>query len=104
MIGRASIGYPWVCREIKHFVDTGKHLAPPTVDERVDTAKEHLERAIAWKGENLGIIETRRHYGNYFRGFREVKPYRMALVTSNSGNELFDLLELIREKYKMEEV
>lgn len=100
MIGRASIGYPWIFREIKHYVETGKYLEPPTVDERVNTAKEHLERAIAWKGEILGIVETRRHYGNYFRGFRDIKPYRMKLVTSNETHELFNTLEEIRENYK----
>lgn len=104
MIGRASIGYPWIFREIKHYVETGTHLAPPSVDERVNTAKEHLERAIAWKGEILGIVETRRHYGNYFRGFRDIKPYRMKLVTSNEPNELFDTLEEIRLNYKEQEV
>jgi len=104
MIGRAAIGYPWIFREIKHFVETGKHLALPTVDERVDTAKEHLERALAWKGEHLGIIETRRHYGSYFRGFRDIKSYRMKLVTSFEVNELFDILEEIRERYSNEEI
>lgn len=104
MIGRASIGYPWIFREIKHFVETGKHLDLPTVDERVDTAKEHLERALAWKGEHLGIIETRRHYGSYFRGFRDIKAYRMKLVTSFDVNEIFDTLEEIRTVYKDIEV
>lgn len=104
MIGRAAIGYPWIFREIKHYMATGKHLEAPTVDERVDTAIEHLSRAITWKGEGLGIIETRRHYGNYFRGFREIKPYRMKLVTADSSAELFDTLEEIRERYKYEEV
>ncbi|MCB0510288.1 MAG: tRNA dihydrouridine synthase DusB, partial [Bacteroidetes bacterium] len=73
-------------------------------DERVDTAIEHLSRAITWKGEGLGIIETRRHYGNYFRGFREIKAYRMKLVTSDSSAEIFDTLEEIRQRYKYEEV
>lgn len=104
MIGRAAIGYPWIFREIKHFVETGKHMDLPTVDERVDTAKEHLERALSWKGEHLGIIETRRHYGSYFRGFRDIKAYRMKLVTSFEVNELFDTLEEIREVYKNIEV
>lgn len=104
MIGRAAIGYPWIFREIKHFVATGKHRALPTVDERVDTAIEHLQRAIEWKGESLGIIETRRHYGNYFRGFRDIKPFRMKLVTSDSASEIYEILEEMREHYGREYV
>jgi tRNA-dihydrouridine synthase B len=102
MIGRASIGYPWIFREIKHFVETGKHLPPPTVNERVDIAIEHLKNAIAWKGENLGVLETRRHYGNYFRGFENIKPYRMKLVTSHSPEELYETMEEIRSVYAKE--
>lgn len=102
MIGRASIGYPWIFREIKHFEATGKHLPPPTVDERVDTAIQHLKTSIEWKGETLGILETRRHYGNYFKGFKDIKPYRMKLVTSMEPTEIYNTLEEIREKYTSE--
>jgi len=104
MIGRAAIGYPWIFREIKHFMKTGTHLAPPTVEERVDTALKHLKTSIAWKGDALGVLETRRHYGSYFRGFRDIKSYRMQLVTSMESEELFDILETIRERYKYEEI
>lgn len=99
MIGRAAIGYPWVFREIKHFMKTGEHLPPPTVLERVDAAREHLTKSIAWKGERLGILEMRRHYTNYFRGFPSIKPFRMKLVTSLVPSELYDTLSLIEEKY-----
>ncbi len=102
MIGRASIGNPWIFREIKHFVKTGKELAPPSVNERVDCAKEHLKMAIEWKGNTLGILETRRHYGNYFKGFYGIKPYRMKLVMSLDENELYDTLEEIRVAYSRE--
>ena len=101
MIGRAAIGYPWIFREIKHYMKTGEHLAPPSVDERVDTALKHLKTSIEWKGDVLGVLETRRHYGSYFRGFRDIKSYRMKLVNSMEHEELFDTLESIRENYKM---
>ncbi|MCB9225659.1 MAG: tRNA dihydrouridine synthase DusB [Chitinophagales bacterium] len=104
MIGRAAIGYPWIFREIKHYATTGQHLPPPTLNERVDTAIEHLKTAIAWKGETLGILETRRHYGNYFKGFRGVKPYRMKLVTSMQANEIYDTLEQMRIDFKSAEI
>jgi nifR3 family TIM-barrel protein len=101
MIGRAAIGYPWIFREIKHYMNTGEHLAPPSVDERVDTALKHLKTSIEWKGDVLGVLETRRHYGSYFRGFRDIKSYRMKLVNSMEHEELFDTLESIRGNYKM---
>ncbi|MGB1204613.1 MAG: tRNA dihydrouridine synthase DusB [Chitinophagales bacterium] len=99
MIGRASIGYPWIFREIKHFLNTGEKLAPPTVAERVAAAKEHLEKSLEWKGEKLGVLEMRRHYTNYFRGFPNIKPTRMILVKSMSPAELFDTLDGIKERY-----
>ena len=99
MIGRASIGYPWVFREIKHYVETGEHLPVPTLDERVEAVKEHLSRSLEWKGNKLGIVEMRRHYGNYFKGLKGIKPFRMVLVTSMDVNEINDTLDRIYEHY-----
>ncbi len=99
MIGRASIGYPWVFNEIKHFMATGEHLAAPTLEDRVAAARRHLELAIQWKGEGLAITETRRHYGNYFRDFPNFKDYRMTLVTSNEVEELMSTFDKIIHEY-----
>ena len=100
MIGRASIGYPWIFNEIKHFLKTGEHLAPPTIDNRVDTCLKHFDFSLKWKGDKLGNVEMRRHYANYFKGFHGFKPFRMRLVTSNDNDEIKQLLEDIRHYYR----
>jgi nifR3 family TIM-barrel protein len=99
MIGRASIGYPWIFREIKHFFATGQQLAPPTVEERVEAAREHLRRSLEWKGPKAGITEMRRHYTNYFRGFPGIKEHRAVLVSSDHAEELFATLDAIAINY-----
>lgn len=99
MIGRASIGYPWIFREIKHYIQTGEHLPPPGIEERVQAVKDHLQMGIEWKGQRLGIVEMRRHYSNYFRGIPNFKPFRQVLVTSEDSNELFDTLSQIEETF-----
>ncbi len=98
MIGRAAIGYPWIFREIKHFLKTGKHLSLPTLKERVDTCRFHFERSLVWKGERLGILEMRRHYASYFKGYHNFKPYRTKLVMTLEVNEIRDTLCEIEEK------
>ena len=100
MIGRASIGYPWIFREIKHYFATGEILPPPIVEERVNAARQHLEHSLEWKGEKLGVLEMRRHYTNYFRGFPNIKPIRSQLVTNSDPAVLFDLLDQIQETYQ----
>lgn len=102
MIGRASIGYPWVFNEIKHFFETGEKLPSPTIAERVEAARQHFEMALKWKGEQLGIKETRRHYTNYFKGIKDFKPYRMTLVTSDDVSEIRDTLDKIPLSFKDE--
>lgn len=97
MIGRASIGYPWVFNEIKHFARTGNHLAKPTVEDRVNAAIQHLDMSVKWKGETLGIAEMKRHYTNYFKGIAHFKEHRMKLVTSFDLNEIKDTLNWIKE-------
>ncbi|GEO03331.1 tRNA-dihydrouridine synthase [Adhaeribacter aerolatus] len=93
MIGRASIGYPWIFREIKHYFETGEILPPPTLQERMEVCKMHFTKSLEWKGERLGIFEMRRHYTNYFRGLPNFKPYRMRLVQTESPAEVYDILE-----------
>jgi len=101
MIGRASIGHPWIFREIKHYLKTGEHLPPPTVTERVEIAKLHLQNSMNWKGERLGIVEMRRHYTNYFRGFENIKTYRSKLVTEDNPATLFAILDEIEAVYNL---
>ncbi len=99
MIGRASVGHPWIFNEVKHFLKTGSHLPPPTVEDRVEVCRTHLKKSIEWKGEKLGIVEMRRHYANYFKGLDHFKDYRMRLVTLYGADEIFGVLEEILEKY-----
>lgn len=93
MIGRAAIGYPWIFNEIKHFLKTGEHLAPPTIADRVIACKQHLRHSIEWKGQILGIAEMKRHYTNYFKGIPHFKDYRIKMVTSDSEKEIQSLLD-----------
>lgn len=97
MIGRASIGNPWFFKETKHFLKTGIHLAPADMAQRVATARRHLEMAIEWKGETLGVLETRRHYSNYFKGIPNFKTFRTAMVTANHSEEVFDVFDQVKE-------
>jgi nifR3 family TIM-barrel protein len=99
MIGRASIGNPWIFREIKNYMNTGEKLSPPTVEERVSACRIHLKKSIEWKNEIVGIFEMRRHYANYFRGFANFKDYRMQLVTLNSFEEIMRVLDKVEEQY-----
>jgi tRNA-dihydrouridine synthase B len=99
MIGRATIGNPWIFREIKHFMATGEHLAPATIQDRVDTCLVHLNKSIEWKGEHVGIVEMRRHYSNYFKGLDHFKETRMTLVTSNNLEEIIMTLNNITGRY-----
>lgn len=99
MIGRASIGYPWFFSEVKYFIKTGTHKAPPTMQERIEAARRHLQMSIDWKGEVLGVFETRRHYTNYFRGIPHFKEYRMKLVTSDHSEDVFAAMDLIEKEF-----
>ncbi|MUP45082.1 tRNA dihydrouridine synthase DusB [Gramella sp. BOM4] len=99
MIGRASIGYPWFFREVKHYFETGEHLPPPTMKERLDAARRHLQMAIDWKGEKLGVFETRRHYTNYFKGIPHFKEYRMKMVTSDDSKDVFEAFDEVEREF-----
>ena len=99
MIGRASIGYPWIFNEIKHYFATGELLPPPDLEERIKVTKKHLDFSVEWKGEKLGILEMRRHYTNYFRGMPNFKSYRTQMVTTESYEEVRAILDQVGEVY-----
>ncbi|MCB9310971.1 MAG: tRNA dihydrouridine synthase DusB [Lewinellaceae bacterium] len=100
MIGRASIGYPWIFREIHHYFQTKTLLEPPTLNERLSAIKTHLTKSVAWKGERLGILEMRRHYAPYLKGLPNIKEFRSRLVTADHENEVMDILNQVEEVYE----
>ena len=104
MIGRASIGYPWIFNEIKNFINKNKKIKKPSLHERIDTVKRHLDFSIEWKGETLGLIEMRRHYTNYFRGIENFKKFRMKLIESSSYEESLETLNNIYKIFKESKV
>jgi len=99
MIGRATIGNPWFFKQVKHYFETGEHLAPISLVERVEAARRHLQMAIDWKGEILGVFETRRHYTNYFKGIPHFKEYRMKMVTSDDSKDVFAAFDEVLETF-----
>ncbi|MFL9844248.1 tRNA dihydrouridine synthase DusB [Flavobacterium rhizosphaerae] len=101
MIGRAAIGYPWIFNEIKHFFATGEHLPAPTIEDRVKAASNHLTWSIDWKGERVGVVETRRHYTNYFKGIPHFKEYRQRMVTLDNPADVYAVLDEVLEKFSI---
>ena len=99
MIGRAAIGYPWIFNEIKHFLKTGGHLAPPDICQRVEVIRQHLHRSVEWKGLKAGINEMRRHYTNYLRGLPNIKEFRLRLVTISEVEQIDEVLNEIISYY-----
>lgn len=100
MIGRAAIGYPWIFREIKHFLATGETLAPPTLEERLTACRKHLNGSVEWKGERLGILEMRRHYANYLKGLPNIKDFRAQLVSVDTHAEIEEIFSNISKYYQ----
>lgn len=100
MIGRAAIGYPWIFREIKHFLATGEVLPSPSLEERINVCRTHLDKSLDWKGPVVGINEMRRHYTNYLKGLPNIKEFRTKLVTLNEPEEIHGVLSEITKHYR----
>jgi tRNA-dihydrouridine synthase B len=100
MIGRAAIGYPWIFREIRHYMETCTHLPAPTLKERLDVIRDHLHASMRWKGDVLGIHEMRRHYANYLKGLPNIKEFRQRLVTVKGSEEVEAILSELASTYE----
>jgi len=99
MIGRASVGRPWIFRDIKHYLKTGEILPEPTVNEKVDLALLHLDKSLEYKDGPRAVYEMRRHLSNYFKGLPHFKESRLRLLTTLDVNEIKGILEEIRQKW-----
>lgn len=99
MIGRAAIGKPWIFKEIKYFLTHGIEMSPPTVLERVDFAREHLQKSVEYKEDKRGIYEMRRHFSLYFKSIPNFKETRLKLLTAQTVEEIESLLDLIAFKF-----
>jgi tRNA-dihydrouridine synthase B len=95
MIGRASIGNPWIFQHIRHYFNTGEILPDPSVAERAELCRRHLQMSIQWKGERTAVMEMRRHYCTYYKGIKNFKPFRMKLVTTWSAEDVFRIIDQI---------
>ena len=92
MIGRGAIGNPWIFRDAKHFMRTGELPPPPSWEERLQVVAEHLTLKCEWLGERTGVLEMRRMYGGYFKGFRNAGSLRMRLMESDTRERVVDTL------------
>ena len=99
MIGRATVGRPWIFKEVKHYLTTGELIAPPSLLEIILLAKRHLALSIDFKGERGGILEMRRHFAHYFRGLPNFRETKIKLLTSLDANEINQILDAIPGQY-----
>ena len=104
MIGRASIGNPWFFDQVKHYLSTGNKKEEPGISDKARMAKRHLEMAVKWKGEILGVLETRRHYGNYFKGVANFKETKSRILNEKDPIKIFHELDEIIHTFSQKEL
>ena len=104
MIGRASIGNPWFFDQVKHYLNTGNKKEEPGISDKARMAKRHLEMAVKWKGEVLGVLETRRHYGNYFKGVANFKETKSRILNEKDPFKIFHELDEIIHTFSQKEL
>jgi nifR3 family TIM-barrel protein len=97
MIGRGAYGRPWIFKEIKDALDGGSP-GDVGIGERIDILERHLRMEVGWKGERLGTVEMRKHYGWYLKGLPGIKRYRRMLTSAGSLGELERILDELRER------
>lgn len=92
MIGRGAIGNPWIFRDAKSLLKDGEPPPPPSWEERVSVAAQHLELKCDWLGERRGVLEMRKMYSGYFKGFRGSRQLRSLLMEKDSMSTVIEVL------------
>jgi tRNA-dihydrouridine synthase len=92
MIGRASIGNPWIFRDIKDYLKSNTLPVSPSLKERTEICMAHLRKNLAIMPERTALLEFRKHYSGYFKGIPNFKPVRIKLLTSVNFSEIESIL------------
>ncbi len=93
MIGRASLGNPFIFRETVELVEHGRRISPPTIKERIVAAYQHLELACSYKGETVAIREMRKHLAWYTRGMRGAARIREEINQATTRQQIDSILD-----------
>lgn len=99
MIGRHTIGRPWIFKEIRHFLDVGEMLELPKIPEHVEMIREHLNNSIEWLGERRGILHMRRHLAITFKGLKDFRDLKIKMLRADTADEIHLCLNEIKESY-----
>jgi tRNA-dihydrouridine synthase B len=99
MIGRATVGRPWIFRDIRHYLEHGELLPEPAVSEKADIALTHLDKSLEFKEGKRAIFEMRRHLSNYFKGIPHFKETRLKLLTALEVDDIKMIINEIRQKW-----
>ena len=99
MIGRSTVGRPWIFRDIRHYLNSGVLLQEPSVNEKADIAIFHLDKSLQHKEGKRAIFEMRRHLSNYFKGLPHFKEIRLKLLTAVEADDVRNIIQEIREKW-----
>ncbi|MEE1155583.1 MAG: tRNA dihydrouridine synthase DusB [Acutalibacteraceae bacterium] len=98
MVGRASLGNPWVFKEINNYLFENKPTPPPTPEERLQVMAEHVRRICLYKGENIGMKEARKHVAYYLKGFHGAASFRNEAGRLCSYDDLLNLIERVKKE------
>ena len=100
MVGRASIGKPWIFAEMKHYLQHGVRMNPLLFEEQKAIIKQQIMDAVAWLDERRGIIHSRRHLAStpVFKGIPNFKETRIAMLRADNLEELFKILDSVHEQ------
>lgn len=101
MVGRGSIGRPWIFKEIKHYLETGKEMIPLSFEWKLNVLKEEILNSVARLDERRGIIHIRRHLAAtpIFKSIPNFRDTRINMLRTESVNELFSIFDRIVKEY-----
>lgn len=101
MIGRGSIGQPWIFEDIKHYLETGKKIEKKPFEFYLNILKQQVENNVNWLDERRGITHSRRHIAAspLFKGIDNFKQTKIAMLKAETKEELFKIMDSIKENF-----
>ena len=98
MIGRGAIANPWIFKQTKYYLKTGKFMPDPSIEEKIQMCIEHLKLNVQYKGEKYGVQTFRKHYAGYLKSLPNISTVRSELMQFTEFNPVLDRLNKYHEE------
>ena len=95
MVARAALGNPWIFKILTEYFEKGIIISEPNSEDKLRIMREHIELVVKYKGEYMGMLQSRKHIAWYLKGFKDAAKFRNEAGTLSTLDDMYSLIDRV---------